>query len=114
MCIGVLIAVPRGGDIEVAINLIVQHVYSQLQASGLRVREQLAEGWCKELLEFATDPDSLFVLPTKNQILGLYTFIRCTDTVRDEFIFYSKRLIRLLIEHALSLLPFRDVVVDTP
>lgn len=114
MTIFILFLVPRGGDNEVAINLIVQHVHSQLQARGLRVREQLAEGWCKELLETAVDPDSLFVLPTTNQILGLHTFIRCTDTPRDEFIFYSKRLIRLLIEYALSLLPFRDVIVDTP
>ncbi|CAL8135042.1 unnamed protein product [Orchesella dallaii] len=108
------IIVPRGGDNEVAINLIVQHVHSQLQARGLKVREKLAEGWCKELLQTAADPDSLFVLPTTNQILGLHTFIRCSDTPRDEFIFYSKRLIRLLIEYALSLLPFQDVVVDTP
>jgi len=27
-------------------------------------------------------------------------------TGRDEFIFYSKRLMRILIEYALSLLPF--------
>lgn len=32
---------------------------------------------------------------------------RNKETSRDEFIFYSKRLIRLLIEYALSLLPFR-------
>ena len=32
---------------------------------------------------------------------------RNKETSRDEFIFYSKRLMRLLIEHALSLLPFQ-------
>jgi uracil phosphoribosyltransferase len=31
---------------------------------------------------------------------------RNKDTERDEFIFYSKRLMRVLIEYALSLLPF--------
>lgn len=36
------------------------------------------------------------------------------DTPRDEFIFYSKRLIRLLIEYALSLLPFSERIVETP
>ena len=34
-------------------------------------------------------------------------FFRNRDTCRDEFIFYSKRLMRLLIEFALSLLPFK-------
>jgi len=29
------------------------------------------------------------------------------DILRDEFIFYSKRLMRLLIEFALSMLPFK-------
>lgn len=32
---------------------------------------------------------------------------RNKETSRDEFIFYSKRLMRLLIEHALSFLPFQ-------
>lgn len=37
---------------------------------------------------------------------------RNKDTTRDEFIFYSKRLMRLLIEHALSFLPLK--VSDHP
>ncbi|KAI4904509.1 hypothetical protein NFI96_011559, partial [Prochilodus magdalenae] len=36
------------------------------------------------------------------------------DTSRDEFIFYSKRLMRLLIEHALSFLPSKRSLVQTP
>lgn len=36
---------------------------------------------------------------------------RDKETSRDEFIFYSKRLMRLLIEHALSFLPFQVLVV---
>lgn len=36
-----------------------------------------------------------------------YSTIRDKETSRDEFIFYSKRLMRLLIEHALSFLPFQ-------
>merc|ERR1712098_16360 len=45
---------------------------------------------------------------------GLHTYIRNRDTPRDEFIFYSKRLIRLVIEYSLSLLPYKSVTVDTP
>ncbi|KAI2595720.1 UCKL1 isoform 7, partial [Pan troglodytes] len=44
----------------------------------------------------------------------MHTIIRDKETSRDEFIFYSKRLMRLLIEHALSFLPFQDCVVQTP
>merc|ERR1712126_5025 len=40
--------------------------------------------------------------------------VRNKDTTRDEFIFYSKRLIRLVIEYSLSLLPFESVSVSTP
>lgn len=43
----------------------------------------------------------------------MHTVIRNKETTRDEFIFYSNRLMRLLIEYALSLLPFEDVCVKT-
>ena len=59
-------------------------------------------------------PDTLRVLPVTPQIKGLHTYIRNRETPRDEFIFYSKRLIRLVIEYSLSLLPYETVTVDTP
>lgn len=58
-------------------------------------------------------PNSLHQLEQTKQIRFLHTILRNRDTPRDEFIFYSNRLIRILIEHALSLLPFEDVVVQT-
>ncbi|XP_053102946.1 uridine-cytidine kinase-like 1 isoform X3 [Hemicordylus capensis] len=70
------IVVPRGSGNTVAIDLIVQHVHSQLEERELSVRDK--------------------------------------ETSRDEFIFYSKRLMRLLIEHALSFLPFQSLNVQTP
>lgn len=66
------------------------------------MREELAHSFTGQPL-----PDSLHLLPETPQIKGLHTFIRNKDTPRDEFIFYSKRLIRLVIEYALSLLPFK-------
>ena len=59
-------------------------------------------------------PATLKVLPSTPQIRGLHTFVRNRQTPRDEFIFYSRRLIRLVIEYALSLLPFEHVTVRTP
>ena len=104
------IIVPRGGENAIAINLIVQHVTAQLQTRGLRLREKLAKGH----YQLAQEPRTLHLLPSTHQIQGLHTFIRDRNTQRDEFIFYSKRLMRLTIEHALSLLPFREAAVDTP
>ena len=43
-----------------------------------------------------------------------HAVIRSKDTHRDDFIFYSKRLMRLLIENAMSMLPFKSVTVTTP
>lgn len=123
------IIVPRGGENEVAIELIVQHVHTQLQLvnyqflvtfiksycqcllynnqhscrfqRGFKLRQKLAHSYIGQPL-----PSSLYLLPDTPQIKGLHTFIRNKETYRDEFIFYSKRLIRLVIEYALSLLPF--------
>ncbi|KAJ1529518.1 hypothetical protein ONE63_006291 [Megalurothrips usitatus] len=103
------IIVPRGGDNTVAIELIVHHVHTQLQKRGFKLREKLAHSYIGQPL-----PDSLHLLPSTPQICGLHTFIRNKETPRDEFIFYSKRLIRLVIEYALSLLPFKEVIVETP
>lgn len=93
--------VPRGGDNQVAINLIVQHIHTQLQARGVKLRSKLIKVHSDQPL-----PKSLKVLPETRQIKGIHTIIRNRETTRDEFIFYSKRLIRLLIEFALTLLPY--------
>ncbi|CAG03918.1 unnamed protein product, partial [Tetraodon nigroviridis] len=59
-------------------------------------------------------PQTLSVLESTPQVRGLHTIIRDRETSRDEFIFYSKRLMRLLIEHALTFLPSQTWVVQTP
>lgn len=105
------IIIPRGGDNVVAIQLIVQHVQAQLHKRGCKLRENLAQ---QDVDRTVGVPDNLFVLPSTPQIKGLHTFIRNADTPRDEFIFYSKRLIRLVIEYGLGLLPFEEVTVETP
>lgn len=104
------IIVPRGGENEVAINLIVHHVQNQLDQRGFKFRDKLANHY----MPGQPLPDTLKVLPSTPQIRGLHTFVRNRNTPRDEFIFYSKRLIRLVIEYALSLLPFETVTVNTP
>merc|ERR1719320_1088801 len=105
------IIVPRGGENQVAINLIVQHVQTQLTSRGFKLRSKLAESGPGTGTAM---PTTLKVLPSTPQIKGLHTYIRNRQTARDEFIFYSKRLIRLVIEYSLSLLPYETVSVCTP
>lgn len=76
---------------------------------GFKLREALAHGNIQQPM-----PESLHLLPSTPQIKGLHTFIRNQETSRDEFIFYSNRLIRLVIEYALGLMPFKEVKVEAP
>ncbi|XP_061667678.1 uridine-cytidine kinase-like 1 isoform X2 [Syngnathoides biaculeatus] len=103
------IVVPRAGDNFVALDLIVQHVHSQLEKREITVRSALASAHQGQPL-----PDTLSVLKSTPQVRGMHTIIRNRETNRDEFVFYSKRLMRLLFEHALSFLPLKPVTVETP
>ena len=58
--------VPRGGENSVAIDLIVQHVRSQLTAKGHKLREALVA----EVHDDTIMPLSLHVLPKTPQIRG--------------------------------------------
>src|SRR5690349_7255687 len=57
--------------------------------------------------------NQVHLLKTNNQVRGLHTIIRDRTCSREDFIFYSNRLIRLLIEEALSLLPYDEKIVTT-
>lgn len=58
--------------------------------------------------------ENLTVLPYTPQLEALFTIIRNKDTKRNEFLFYSERIIRLLIEEALNHLPTQEKVITTP
>ncbi|MFJ3927769.1 uracil phosphoribosyltransferase [Streptomyces sp. NPDC090022] len=53
-------------------------------------------------------------LPQSNQLRALHTVIRDRDASRADFVLYSRRVIRLLLESALDLLPFDKQEVTTP
>ncbi len=57
---------------------------------------------------------NVHVLEQTPQLRVLYTIIRDKETKRGDFIFYSDRIMRLLIEEGLNLLPIRDTIVTTP
>ena len=59
-------------------------------------------------------PPSVFTLRRTAQLEALYTIIRDKDTSRGDFIFYSDRIIRLLVEEGLNHLPVVPKIVETP
>ncbi|CAL9110403.1 unnamed protein product [Musa acuminata var. zebrina] len=91
------VIIPRGGDNHVAINLIVQHIHTKLGQQSL----------CKIY-------PNLYVIQSTFQIRGMHTLIRDNETTKHDFIFYSDRLIRLVVEHGLGHLPFKEKQVITP
>ena len=84
------------GENTVAIDLIVQHIRTKLGQNDLR-----------------RIYPNLVVLPPNFQIRGMHTIIRSAACNRSDFVFYADRLIRLVVEHALGHLPFKNESVRT-
>eukprot|EP01136_Pigoraptor_vietnamica_P036722 Opistho-1_new@103689 len=103
------IIIPRGADNVVAIDLIIHHVRAKLEERGHVFRGNLINQQVGNKM-----PDTLHVLKQSSQVRGLHTIIRDRETPRDEFIYYSQRLMRLLIEYALGFLPYTPTTVETP
>lgn len=91
------IIVPRGANNLVAIDVIVKHCALKIQQVDLR----------KVL-------PNLVVMANSYQARGLHTLFRDATTSRHDFVFYADRLMRLLIEEGLGLLPFERKSVTTP
>lgn len=62
----------------------------------------------------ASLPPSVYTLPQTAQLEALYTIIRDKNTSRGDFLFYSDRIIRLLVEEGLNHLPVLPKTVETP
>ena len=57
---------------------------------------------------------TVHLLPQTPQLRALHTVIRDRNACRDDFVFYSGRIFRLLLETGLGLLPFEEYEVETP
>ncbi|KAF2305953.1 hypothetical protein GH714_009134 [Hevea brasiliensis] len=91
------VIIPRGGENHVAIDLIVQHIRTKLGQHDL----------CKIY-------SNVYVIQSTFQIRGMHTLIRDKEISKHDFVFYSDRLIRLVVEHGLGHLPFTEKQVITP
>ncbi|MFC7928624.1 MULTISPECIES: uracil phosphoribosyltransferase [Streptomyces] len=56
----------------------------------------------------------MHLLPQTDQLRAIHTIIRDRHCSREDFVFYSRRVIRLLLEAGLDLLPFTKKDVTTP
>eukprot|EP01137_Pigoraptor_chileana_P018012 Opistho-2@76877 len=61
-----------------------------------------------------TPPSQVKVVECTPQVAELFTIIRDKRTSRGDFIFYSDRLIRLVVEEGLNELPYVEKAVVTP
>ncbi|KAG5493869.1 hypothetical protein JKF63_01701 [Porcisia hertigi] len=59
-------------------------------------------------------PGRLHLLPQTPQLHFLFTVIRNAETQRTDFVFYSERIMRLVLESALCLIPVEPSDVTTP
>lgn len=59
-------------------------------------------------------PSQVKLLNPTPELKALLTIIRNKYTPRSEWVFYSERLIRLLVEEGLNHLPFSEKIVETP
>ncbi|KAL1793626.1 hypothetical protein ACET3X_008608 [Alternaria dauci] len=57
---------------------------------------------------------NVHILPQSPQLIALLTMIRDRNTGRADFIFYSNRIIRLLVEEGLNHLPTESQEITTP
>ncbi|KAI9716298.1 MAG: Uracil phosphoribosyltransferase, synthesizes UMP from uracil [Chrysothrix sp. TS-e1954] len=58
--------------------------------------------------------ENVLILPQTPQLISLLTMIRDRETDRANFIFYSNRIIRLLVEEGLNHLPVHPKKITTP
>ncbi|KAE9551505.1 hypothetical protein FO519_005299 [Halicephalobus sp. NKZ332] len=108
------VIIPRGGENTVAIDLIVRQVKMQLEARGYDANTRKVDwnrGACYSDLP---PPASLRLIKQTLQVRGLQTILRDRETSRDDFIFYSDRLMRILLENATNFASYIDVEVEQP
>ncbi|KAI4320492.1 hypothetical protein MLD38_033969 [Melastoma candidum] len=91
------VIIPRGGDNNVAIDLIIRNIQTKLSQHDL----------CKIY-------NNIDVITSTLQIRGMHTLIRDSQTMKHDFVFYADRLIRLVVEYGLGHLPFSEKQIITP
>jgi uracil phosphoribosyltransferase len=61
-----------------------------------------------------TTGPNVHLLPQTDQLRAIHTVIRDKHCTRENFVFYARRVVRLLLEAGMDLLPFEKKDVTTP
>eukprot|EP00039_Didymoeca_costata_P020087 m.340027 g.340027 ORF g.340027 m.340027 type:complete len:462 (+) comp19088_c0_seq1:165-1550(+) len=101
------VVVPRGIDNKVCMTYLIEDIRKQLRIRSIGIRKQLFDEIIADSI-----PDNVNLIPQTKQVHGLLTIIRDKESSREDFVFYSERLMRLLIEYANALLPHEEVTVN--
>ncbi|EGG19083.1 uridine kinase [Cavenderia fasciculata] len=104
------IIVPRGSDNIVAIELLTEHIKGILKERGYVAERSMPIGG----ITAESLPANIHIMQDTNQIKAMHTILRNKATNVGDFVFYSDRLVMLIIEEALTLLPFKEKVITTP
>ena len=91
-------------------DLVVQHVRRRLDERGFKIRAELENMSTHADSSDRSIPQGVTMMPEGPEIKFLHTIIRNKETNLDDFIFYTKRLMRLLLECSLSLMPHEEKV----
>jgi uridine kinase len=102
-----LVIIPRGIDNEPAIDLVMKLITRQLVILNETTEDNF------DVKSIVTNPN-LYILAPRPQVRYMNTIIRNKLTSRVDFAFFTERLSCLIIEFALSLLPFKERKVITP
>ncbi|KAI8322566.1 uridine kinase [Martensiomyces pterosporus] len=105
------VIIPRGLDNEVAIDLMIKHIKRQLDTRNATVMRPVLVG------QYSGEhglSDNLITLPQSSQVRAMQTILCDQTTSRGDFIFYSDRLSRLVIEYGLGQLHLEKKTVETP
>eukprot|EP01133_Synstelium_polycarpum_P012999 gene12999-15290_t len=102
------IIVPRGSDNLVAIELLTEHIRLKLRERGYTPEQPALN------IDASNLPKNIQILKETNQVKALHSMLRNRNTSVGDFVFYSDRLTMLIIEEALTLLPYREKIITTP
>ncbi|KAF2070488.1 hypothetical protein CYY_008186 [Polysphondylium violaceum] len=109
------VVIPRGSDNVVAIELLTQHIRLKLKERGFEPENNTQSLESDDLLlKSSTVPQNVHIMKETNQIKAMQSILRNKKTTVGDFVFYSDRLCSLLIEEALTFLPFTEKIIITP
>ena len=105
---------PPFGQLDCRVSLLAERFNPKYDITVLPILKMGIEQSPTSQTTPASVPPSVFTLPHTAQLEALYTIIRDKTTSRGDFLFYSDRIIRLLVEEGLNHLPVVPKTVETP